>query len=79
LYAQYESENAVLKLSIGEVVMPTYVYRCKACDYEFEEVQKITEDSLEKCPRCRELELKRVMQPSGFQLKGSGWYNKGKM
>lgn len=56
--------------------MPTYVYRCSHCDYEFEAVQTMKEDHLVNCPQCHEAALARVIQPGNFILKGSGWFRK---
>ena len=58
--------------------MPTYCYCCKSCGHDFEIEQRITADPLKECPECKQEELKKVIQPSGFQQKGNGWYNKGK-
>jgi putative FmdB family regulatory protein len=52
--------------------MPTYNYKCKKCEHEFEIVQRITEESLKDCPKCKG-ELQKVIYPSKFTLKGSGW------
>ena len=54
--------------------MPTYVYKCSKCDYEFEEFQSITAEPLDKCPKCKE-KVNRVIQAgAGFIFKGSGFY-----
>lgn len=53
--------------------MPTYDYRCKVCGYEFELVQKINEKPCRVCPQCGG-EVYRLLSPSPFILKGSGWY-----
>ena len=53
--------------------MPTYVYRCKSCEQEFERVQRITEDPIRECPRC-EGEVMRVLFPVGIVFKGSGFH-----
>ena len=53
--------------------MPTYVYRCKKCAYEFEAVQRMTEDPLTTCPECKG-EIARVPCPPGIVFKGSGFY-----
>ena len=29
--------------------MPTYVYRCKACEHQFETLQKMTDEPVKKC------------------------------
>lgn len=33
--------------------MPLYDYKCKQCNYEFEEVRKIAERYEIKCPKCQ--------------------------
>lgn len=57
--------------------MPTYVYQCKSCKHELELIQKITDESRPTCPKCNELDMERVIQPSSFVLKGSGWAKDG--
>lgn len=54
--------------------MPTYHYRCKACDHEFEEFQSMADDPLTRCPACRKPKLVRVISGSGLVFKGSGFY-----
>ena len=54
--------------------MPTYVYKCKACLKEFEEVQKFSDEPLRKCPSCRKQKLVRLISGSGLVFKGSGFY-----
>ncbi len=39
--------------------MPTYVYKCEACEYEFEEFQWMSEATLTKCPECKRKKLYR--------------------
>lgn len=53
--------------------MPTYAYRCKACEHEFEIVQRITEESLKECPKCKG-ELTKLLFPVGIVFKGSGFH-----
>ncbi len=54
--------------------MPTYDYRCNACDHTFEVFQSITAEPLRECPRCKG-EVQRVLGPgAGFIFKGSGFY-----
>ncbi len=53
--------------------MPTYEYRCKSCDHQFEIVQAFTEDSLTECPACSGT-LKKVFGNVGITFKGSGFY-----
>lgn len=53
--------------------MPTYEYRCKSCDHEFEVVQSFTDDALTECPECQG-PLKKVFGNVGITFKGSGFY-----
>src|SRR5207237_9242916 len=52
--------------------MPIYEYRCAQCGI-FEEVQRITDQPLERCPKCRR-KVRRLISSTSFHLKGSGWY-----
>jgi putative FmdB family regulatory protein len=54
--------------------MPTYEYACTACANQWEEVQKISEDPLDTCPKCGEKTAKRQISGGNFILKGGGWY-----
>ncbi len=55
--------------------MPTYVYKCQACGYEFEEFQSILADPVTLCPQCKEERVVRMMAGgSGLIFKGSGFY-----
>jgi putative FmdB family regulatory protein len=62
--------------------MPIYEYRCPNCGV-FDVMQKITEQPLKKCPRCKKAKVSKLISNTAFQLKGSGWYvtdyaNKGR-
>jgi putative FmdB family regulatory protein len=55
--------------------MPTYDYRCQACEHAFEEFQSITAKSLRKCPKCGKAKLQRLIGiGAGVIFKGSGFY-----
>ena len=55
--------------------MPTYAYRCEACDFEFEKFQAITANALRKCPECGKLKLRRLLGTgTGILFKGGGFY-----
>ena len=55
--------------------MPTYDYRCEACEHTLELFQKITESPKKKCPACKKSRLKRLIGGgAGFLFKGSGFY-----
>ncbi|HKY16673.1 MAG TPA: FmdB family zinc ribbon protein [Microthrixaceae bacterium] len=53
--------------------MPTYDYRCRGCDHEFEIQQSFSDDPLTNCPEC-DGELRKVFSPVGISFKGSGFY-----
>jgi putative FmdB family regulatory protein len=52
--------------------MPIYEYHCERCG-DFEEMQRITDPPLERCPTCKR-KVRRLISSTSFQLKGSGWY-----
>lgn len=53
--------------------MPLYEYRCKSCRKNLEILQKTGEGAKKKCPECGG-KLEKLVSPSAFHLKGSGWY-----
>ena len=53
--------------------MPTYVYRCKACEHQFETLQKMTDEPVKKCPECGS-PVTRLLFPVGIVFKGSGFH-----
>ena len=57
--------------------MPTYDYQCQKCGFEFEREQRITEDPIKTCPKCKSRKAKRLLSASNFILKGGGWYADG--
>jgi putative FmdB family regulatory protein len=55
--------------------MPTYEYQCEKCRHEFEREQRITDDPIKTCPKCKAPKAKRLISATSFVLKGSGWYS----
>lgn len=54
--------------------MPTYEYKCLACDNRFERFQGINAPPIEECPECKG-EVKRLIGAgAGLIFKGSGFY-----
>jgi len=53
--------------------MPTYCYRCKSCNHEFEAFQSMNDKPLTDCPECNN-QIIRIIQPVGIQFKGNGFY-----
>jgi len=54
--------------------MPIYAYRCEACGFAKDVLQKISDQPLTLCPECGKESFKKQVTAAGFQLKGSGWY-----
>ena len=54
--------------------MPIYEYRCSACGFEKDALQKLSDPPLVDCPQCGKPALVKLISAAGFQLKGSGWY-----
>jgi putative FmdB family regulatory protein len=54
--------------------MPIYAYRCEACDFAKDVLQKISDAQLTDCPSCGKPTFKKQVTAAGFQLKGTGWY-----
>lgn len=54
--------------------MPIYEYRCSACGFQKEYLQKIADPVLSVCPECGKSTFSKMLSAAGFQLKGSGWY-----
>lgn len=52
--------------------MPTYEYKCKQCDHQFELWQEVGADAPE-CPECG-AEVQKVFHPIRTIYKGSGFY-----
>ena len=57
--------------------MPTYDYQCGKCGFEFERQQRIIEDPIKTCPKCKSRKAKRLLFAPNFILKGGGWYADG--
>ncbi|MGE8704232.1 MAG: FmdB family zinc ribbon protein [Achromobacter sp.] len=54
--------------------MPIYAYKCSACGYAKDVLQKISDAPLSVCPECGQSTFSKQVTAAGFQLKGSGWY-----
>jgi putative FmdB family regulatory protein len=54
--------------------MPFYEYHCANCGHHHEELQKVTDKPLRKCPACGKNKLSRLISAPVFRLKGGGWY-----
>ena len=54
--------------------MPIYAYRCEACGFAKDVLQKLSDAQLTACPSCSQSTFKKQLTAAGFQLKGTGWY-----
>lgn len=54
--------------------MPTYEYKCDNCNEVFEEFQSITDEPIEKCPKCGGKVQRLISAGAGLIFKGSGFY-----
>ena len=54
--------------------MPIYAYRCEACSFAKDVLQKVSDAALTECPSCGQAAFKKQITAAGFQLKGTGWY-----
>jgi len=53
--------------------MPIYEYECTKCGNIEEALQRFSDKPLKKCGHCSG-KLQKLVSPSTFHLKGSGWY-----
>ncbi len=54
--------------------MPTYEYRCKKCDHEFEVFQSIKDAPKKTCPKCKGRVERLIGAGAGLLFKGSGFH-----
>ncbi len=55
--------------------MPIYEYECQACGHRFEEWQKMSDEPIKVCPKCKKRKVDKLISHTSFQLKGGGWYS----
>ena len=54
--------------------MPTYEYRCPACNHDFEKFQRMSDEPVAECPECGAAAERRLSGGAGLVFKGSGFY-----
>jgi len=54
--------------------VPIYAYKCSACGFAKDTLQKMSDPPLTVCPECGQETFSKQVTAAGFQLKGSGWY-----
>ena len=53
--------------------MPLYEYECAKCHKKIEKIQKVGDQSPQKCPCCGGA-LNKLLSIPAIKFKGSGWY-----
>ena len=55
--------------------MPTYDYKCDACEHTWEEYKSIKAEPTKKCPSCGKKKARRLIGAgAGLIFRGSGFY-----
>lgn len=55
--------------------MPTYDYKCDACEHTWEEFHSMKAEPTKKCPTCGKNKARRLIGTGGGLIfKGSGFY-----
>jgi len=73
-YEQPNTEDIELS-RLGTSGVPTYDYKCEACDHLWEEFQSIKAEPIKKCPKCGKSKARRqIGGGAGLIFKGSGFY-----
>ncbi len=54
--------------------MPTYEYKCLACDVRFDRFQGITAAPIKACPECHGKVKRLIGAGAGLIFRGSGFY-----
>jgi len=55
--------------------MPTYNYRCLACNRKFSIFQSMSDKPISKCNYCKDRQIEKIISGgSGLIFKGSGFY-----
>jgi len=55
--------------------MPTYDYKCDACEHTWEEFKSIKAEPTKKCPSCGKKKARRLIGAgAGLIFRGSGFY-----
>lgn len=54
--------------------MPIYDFKCTSCGFSDELMRKISQPSLENCPKCAKNTFAKLLSAPSFQLNGTGWY-----
>ncbi|MFA6259189.1 MAG: zinc ribbon domain-containing protein [Candidatus Peribacteraceae bacterium] len=54
--------------------MPTFDFRCNACNHVFEYTRPFGNTELPTCPECGSRETQKIIVPPAIHFKGTGFY-----
>jgi len=54
--------------------MATYEYECQHCGHRFEASQKMSEEPLSACPKCKQKVKRLISTGTSLIFKGAGFY-----
>ena len=54
--------------------MPMYEYKCERCGFNFERLQKMSEEPIKICPKCGGKVNRLIGSNINIIFKGSGFY-----
>ena len=54
--------------------MPTYEYKCKECNIQFERFQNMSDEPISECPECQGSVERLLSGGGGIIFKGTGFY-----
>ncbi len=54
--------------------MPIYEYECESCGGRFEVSRKFSDPAVTVCRLCNASNVRKLLSPTTFVLKGGGWY-----
>lgn len=54
--------------------MPTYDYECSKCGHRFEVFHSMSDETLQRCPKCKGRAKRVPSAGAGLLFKGSGFY-----
>ena len=54
--------------------MPIYEYKCSKCEYQFELIQRFSDNPVEICPECNKKAVTKLVSAPSLRLKGGQCY-----
>jgi putative FmdB family regulatory protein len=54
--------------------VPLYEYECRKCHHRFEEIRKLSDPPVRRCPKCKANRVQKLLSAPAVHFKGTGWY-----